>query len=70
MKNAATGKVQDVTALFVALLVFLTVISCVALGVCGAYFAVTGLLAAFNPSRPETVAIPALVPHHSQASGD
>jgi hypothetical protein len=64
------ARVLDVTTLFVALLVFVTVIGCVALGVFGAYFAVTGLLAAFNPSRPSSVRIPSLVPRQSQASGD
>ena len=69
-ENAAPGKVPDVTALFVALLVFVTVISCVALGVFGAYFAVAGLLAAFNPSRPSSVLTPSLMPRQSHASGD
>lgn len=55
-------------ALFVALLIILTSISCVALGIFSAYYAVTGLLAAMNPSRPEPV--PVLVAQQSQASGD
>ena len=55
-------------ALFVALLIILTSVSCVALGVFTAYYAVTGLLAALNPSRPERA--PVLVAHQSSASGD
>jgi hypothetical protein len=62
--------VFDVTALLVALLVFTTAITCVALGVFGAYYAVTGLLAAFNPSRPPAALVAALVPRQSHASGD
>lgn len=58
------------TALLVALLVFATAITCVALGVFGAYFAVTGLLAALNPSRPRSAVVATLVPTPSQATGD
>ena len=56
-------------ALFVALLTVGTSISCVVLGVFGAYAAVTGILAAFNPSRPERI-LPALVVNQTQLSGD
>jgi hypothetical protein len=69
-ENAAAGKVLGVTALFVALLVFATAITCVALGVFGAYLAVTGLLAAFNPSRTSSALVASLVPSQSQVSGD
>jgi hypothetical protein len=54
--------------LFVALVTVGTTISCVVLGVFGAYCAVTGILAAFNPSRSPRVFT--LVPHQSQVSGD
>jgi hypothetical protein len=53
----------------IALVTITTTISCVGLGVFGAYCAVAGILAAFNPSRMPK-ALPALVPHQSQASGD
>jgi hypothetical protein len=56
-----------VNALLIALVTVGTAISCVVLGVVGAYAAVTGILAAFNPSRPEN-GLAALVPH--QMSGD
>jgi len=41
----------------------------VGLGVLGAYYAISGLLAAFNPARSSPLLRP-LVPHQSQASGD
>jgi hypothetical protein len=41
----------------------------VVLGVLGAYYAITGLLAAVNPARPAPL-LRALVPHQSPASGD
>jgi hypothetical protein len=59
-----------VNALIVVLLVCGTAISSVALGVFGAYCAVTGLLAAFNPSRPATAFAAALVPHQGHLAGD
>lgn len=46
-----------------------TATSAVALGVYGAYLAVTSLLAACNPSRPKPT-LAALLPHQSQAGGD
>jgi hypothetical protein len=58
-----------VDALFVAFLVGSTAIISVGLGVLGAYYAITGLLAAVNPARPGQL-LRALVPHQSQASGD
>jgi hypothetical protein len=59
-----------VDALFVAFLVGSTAILSVSLGVLGAYYAISGLLAAINPARPWPF-LQALVPHHqSQASGD
>lgn len=56
-------------ALFVAFLVSSTAIVSVGLGVLGAYYAITGLLAAVNPSRPMHL-VRTLVPHQSPASGD
>jgi hypothetical protein len=58
-----------VNALFVALVTIGTTISCVVLGVLGAYCAVAGILTAVNPSRTSN-ALPALVPHQSHVSGD
>jgi hypothetical protein len=58
-----------VDALLVAFLVSSTAVLSVALGVFGSYYAITGLLAAVNPSRP-TQLFRALVPNQSQASGD
>jgi len=46
-----------------------TAIVSVGLGVLGAYYAITGLLAAVNPARP-TPSLRALVPHQGQVSGD
>ena len=56
-------------ALFVALLIIGTTASGVALGVFSAYCAVTGLLAALNPSRPPAP-LRALMPSEGSASGD
>jgi hypothetical protein len=58
-----------VDALFVAFLVSSTALISVGLGVLGAYYAISGVLAAFNPSRPSHF-LAALVPTQSQASGD
>jgi hypothetical protein len=58
-----------VDALFVAFLVSSTAIVSVGLGVLGAYYAITGLLAAVNPARPMHL-VRTLVIHQSQASGD
>jgi len=58
-----------VDALFVAFLVSSTAVVSVGLGVLGAYYAITGLLAAVNPARPAEI-LRALVPNQSQASGD
>jgi hypothetical protein len=58
-----------VNALFIALVTISTAISCVVLGVLGAYCAVEGILAAVNPSRASN-ALSALVPHQSHMSGD
>jgi hypothetical protein len=68
-KVAASKGTGTVNALLVALLLCGTVISCVVLGIVGAYCAVAGLLAAVNPSRPEN-ALAKLVPHQSHVSGD
>jgi hypothetical protein len=59
-----------VNALLVALLVCATAVSSVALGVFGAYCAVTGLLATFNSSRRSMPALAKLVPRQIHASGD
>lgn len=56
-------------ALLVAFLVGGTAIVSVGLGVLGAYYAITGLLAAVNPGRPAQL-LQALVPHQGQVSGD
>ncbi|MGA7684871.1 MAG: hypothetical protein WCC32_08290 [Terriglobales bacterium] len=56
-------------ALLVAFLVSSTAVLSVVLGVLGAYYAITGLLAAVNPARPAQF-LRALVPHQSQATGD
>lgn len=56
-------------ALLVAFLVSGTAIVSVGLGVLGAYYAITGLLAAVNPASP-TQLLRGLVPHQGQASGD
>jgi hypothetical protein len=58
-----------VDALFVAFMVTGTAIVSVGLGVLGAYYAITGLLAAVNPARPAPL-LRALVPNQGQASGD
>jgi hypothetical protein len=58
-----------VDALFVAFLIGSTAILSVSLGVLGAYYAISGVLAAINPSRPSHFH-GALVPNQSQASGD
>jgi len=58
-----------VEALLVVLVVSSTAIVSVGLGVLGAYYAISGVLAAFNPSRPSPF-LRALVPNQSQASGD
>ena len=55
--------------LLVVLVLFGTATSAVALGVYGAYLAVTSLLTGFNPSRPRP-AMSALLANQSQASGD
>jgi len=58
-----------VNALLVAFLITGTAILSVGLGVLGAYCAISGVLAAVNPSRPRH-AFAKLVPHQSEASGD
>jgi hypothetical protein len=58
-----------VNALFVGLLISGTAILSVALGIFGAYFAINGILAAVNPSRPANAFL-ALVPNQNHASGD
>jgi hypothetical protein len=60
---------MNVSALFVVFLITSTAILSVILGVFGAYCAISGVLAAVNPSRPSHV-LQALVPHQSHASGD
>ena len=58
-----------VNALLIALVTVATSISCVVLGVVGAYGAVTGILAVCNPSRTNH-GLAALVPYQSQVGGD
>jgi hypothetical protein len=58
-----------VNALFIAFVTISTAISCVVLGVFGAYCTVVGILSAFNPSRASN-ALSALVAHQSQLTGD
>jgi len=58
-----------VNALFAVFLVSSTAILSVILGVLGAYYAISGLLAAVNPMRPAP-ALRTLVPHQSRMSGD
>ena len=62
-------KKANVNSLLVVSVLCGTATSAVALGVYGAYLAVTGLLAACNPSRP-TATLAALLPSQSHASGD
>ena len=57
-------------ALLVVLAIGGTAIIGVALGVFSAYYALTGLLAACNPSRPLLPRSSVLVPQQSSASGD
>ena len=59
-------KGQPVSALFVAFIVSTTAILSVILGVLGAYYAISAVLAAVNPTRPAHV-LRTLVP---QQSGD
>ncbi|MFZ0686072.1 MAG: hypothetical protein WAM89_11055 [Terriglobales bacterium] len=56
-------------AFFVAFLLSSTAILTVVLGVLGAYWTISGILAVVNQSRPSN-ALAALVPHQSHASGD
>jgi hypothetical protein len=63
------ARVSTVSALSVAFLVSGTAILSVILGVLGAYFAITGILAAVNPAR-SFHPLAALIPHQSHASGD
>ena len=56
-------------ALFIAFLISSTAILTVVLGVAGAYYAISGILAAVNPSRPSN-GLAALVTRQSHASGD
>jgi hypothetical protein len=56
-------------ALFVVFLISSTAVLSVILGVFGAYWAISAVLAAVNPTRPSNL-LAALVPHQSQASGD
>jgi hypothetical protein len=58
-----------VDALLAAFLIGSTAILSVGVGVMGAYYAITAILAAFNPSRPSRFLAP-LAPQQSQASGD
>lgn len=58
-------------ALLVVFVIVATAVIGVALGVFSSYYALTGLLAACNPSRPaESRPNRVLVPQQSSASGD
>jgi hypothetical protein len=59
-----------VNALLIVLLIGGTALLSVAFGVFSAYWVVTKLLEACNPSRPTTRPSPVLVPHQSSVSGD
>jgi hypothetical protein len=61
---------RTVNALLVMLVIIGTAILGVALGVFSAYYALTGLLAACNPSRPSVRTGAVLVPQQITASGD
>jgi hypothetical protein len=63
------ARAVKVNALFVVFLVSSTAILSVILGVLGAYCAINGVLAVFNPSRPSN-SLQTLVPNQIQASGD
>jgi hypothetical protein len=69
MENGRMKGKFIVNALLVAFLVSGTAIVSVGFGVLGAYYAITGLLAAVNPARPAPL-LRNLAPHQSQASGD
>jgi len=58
-----------VDALFAAFLIGSTAIVSVGVGVLGAYYAVSGLLALFNPARPSHFSAQ-FVARQSQAAGD
>jgi len=58
-----------VDALFVGFMVTGTAIVSVGLGVLGAYYAITGLLAAVNPARPAQF-LRTLIPNQNHVSGD
>ena len=53
-----------------AVIIFLTIISAVALGIFAAYATVNSILLAFAPSRHQTRSNPILVPSQTHASGD
>ena len=57
-------------ALLIVLAIGGTALLSVAFGVFSAYWVVTRLLEACNPSRPTARPTPILVPHQSSASGD
>jgi hypothetical protein len=59
-----------VNALLIVLVIGATAILSVAFGVFSAYWVVTRLLEACNPSRPIPRPTAVLVPHQSSVSGD
>jgi hypothetical protein len=65
----AATRASKLNALFVVFLIISTAILTVALGILGAYCAISAVLAAFNPSRPSH-SLRALIPNQSQATGD
>src|SRR6266404_9978591 len=68
LQRVVATRTSNVNGLSAAFLISSTAILSVILGVFGAYCAISGLLAALNPSRPNVLR--ALVPHQSPASGD
>jgi uncharacterized membrane protein len=58
------------SGLFEATIVFLTILSVVAIGIFAAYAVVNGILLAFAQHRREKRGTPVLVPSQTHASGD
>jgi len=65
----ASIKAMNVDALFEIFLLSSTVIVSVGVGILGAHYAISGLLAVLNSTRPSE-SLHALVPQQGQASGD
>jgi hypothetical protein len=67
--KVAPVKAVNLNTLFGGFLICSTAILGVIFGVFGAYCAINAVLFAVNPSRPSNL-LSALVPNHSQMSGD